>query len=180
MMASNMPPQIIRRNFGFKNWQDFNPIIWNRVKAEADSEVCRAPLQVSGGDIDPKAVDLAKKAIRELKIRGDVRVREVALENHLPKTSEGMIITNPPYGERIGPQEIYEFYRKISDTFKNNFQGFDAWVLSSNMQALKHLKLKSSQKKTLYNGGLECKFQKYELYTGSKEQEPQGDTEEHR
>ncbi len=178
MMGMNMPPQTLRRNFGFKNWKDFNPVIWNRVKAEADSNVRRAPLSISGGDIDPQAVEMANKAIRQLKIRGDVRIREVALEKHIPKTSEGILITNPPYGERIGPKEIQDFYKTISDVLKNNFSGFDAWVLSSNVPALRHLKLRPSEKYTLYNGGLECKFQKYELYAGSKEEEPKEEVSE--
>ena len=171
MMGMNMPPQMLRREFGFKNWKDFNPVIWNRAKAEVDSQVRRAPLSISGGDIDPQAVEMTNKAIRQLRIRGDVRVREVALEKHLPKTQEGMLITNPPYGERIGPKEIEAFYKSMGDLLKTNFQGFDAWILSSNVQAFKQLRLKPSEKYTLYNGGLECKFQKYEMYAGSKETE---------
>ncbi|MEM9326845.1 MAG: THUMP domain-containing protein [Bacteroidota bacterium] len=171
LMGMNMPPQTLRKDFGFKNWKDFNPVIWNRVKAEADSATRRAALDISGGDIDPRAVEMTKKSIKQLRIRGDIRVREVPFEQFLPKTKEGILITNPPYGERIGPKEIQEFYKTIGDLLKSKFEGFDAWVLSSNTQALKHLKLRPSAKHTLYNGGLECKFQKYELYAGTREPE---------
>ena len=80
-----------------------------------------------------------------------------------------MIVCNPPYGERIGRTNTNEFYKTISDVLKNNFDGFDAWILSSNMEAFKHLKLRASKKLVLFNGSLECKFQKYEMYKGSRE-----------
>ena len=168
MLACNIPPQWLRRDFSFKNWKDFSPLVWNRVKTEADSKIRRKPLQISGGDIDPKAVALAKKSIKQLGLQLQVRVNEVAFERHLPKTTSGMIITNPPYGERLEKKDILAFYKLISDLLKQHFQGFEAWVLSSNVEALKHLKLRPAKKLDLYNGALACKFQQYELYQGHR------------
>jgi putative N6-adenine-specific DNA methylase len=79
-----------------------------------------------------------------------------------------MIVMNPPYGERMNPLEINSLYRGIGDTLKKSFAGYEAWIISSNKEALKNLGLQTSQKLTLYNGPLEVKFHKYELYKGSK------------
>jgi putative N6-adenine-specific DNA methylase len=77
-----------------------------------------------------------------------------------------MIITNPPYGERIG-EDVDNLYKKLGDSFKNNFSSFDAWVLSSNIPALKQLRLKPSEKMALFNGALQVQFCKYNLKEGA-------------
>lgn len=169
MMGQNIPPQINRRNFSFQNWTNYHPTIWNRVVAEGRAGVRKAQLQISGGDVDGNTVLMANKSLRKFKLSDAVNIQRIAFEDHRPKTPNGMIVSNPPYGERIGRINTNEFYKTISDILKNNFQGFDAWLLSSNMEAFKHLKLRASKKIVLFNGSLECKFQKYEMYKGSRE-----------
>ena len=169
MMGQNIPPQINRKQFSFMNWPNYHPTIWNRVVAEGKAGIRKANLQISGGDIDGDTVLMANKSLRKFKLKDVVRIERIGLEDHRPKTPNGMVISNPPYGERIGRINTNEFYKTISDVLKNNFQGFDAWMLSSNMQAFKHLKLRASKKIVLFNGSLECKFQKYEMYKGSRE-----------
>ena len=145
LMGLNIPPQLNQNEFGFKNWNNFQPVMWNRIKAEAQSKIRSTPLMITGGDIDGDAVALAKRALKKLRIGRDVQIKNIAFENFIPKFQRGMIITNPPYGERIG-EEVDNLYKKIGDTFKKNFSGFNAWVLSSNIPALKKLHLKPSEK----------------------------------
>lgn len=168
LMGMNMAPQLFRRDFAFKNWNSYDPIIWNRVVAEARASIRKAKLDISGADIDLMTVKRAEKTIRKLKMNDSISVRRVSFENHHPKTPDGMIVTNPPYGERIG-ENVNDLYKMIGDTLKNHYSGFDAWIISSNMEAFKHVKLKASKKIVLFNGSLECKFQKYEMYRGSRE-----------
>ncbi|MEP4534126.1 MAG: THUMP domain-containing protein [Cyclobacteriaceae bacterium] len=168
MMGMNMPPQINRRDFAFRNWPSYDPTIWNRVVADARASVRKAKLQLFGGDIDMTAVRLVEKTIRKLKMNDSISVKKISLDKHIPKTPSGMVITNPPYGERIG-ENVNELYKLIGDTLKNHYDGFDAWIISSNMEAFKHVRLRPSKKIVLFNGALECKFQKYEMYKGSKE-----------
>jgi putative N6-adenine-specific DNA methylase len=167
LMGMNMAPQLHRRSFAFKNWKSYDPTIWNRVLAEAKANVRKTKLQLFGGDIDMAAVRLVEKTIRKLKLSDAISVRRIPMDRHLPKTPGGMIITNPPYGERIG-ENVNELYKSIGDTLKNHYSGFDAWIISSNMEAFKHVRLKPSKKIVLFNGSLECKFQKYEMYKGSR------------
>lgn len=168
MLGQNIPPQIKRFDFGFKNWSNFNPTLWNRILADAKANIRNRELQISGADIDSEAVLLANRSARKFQLQKVINVRNVAMENHKPGYPDGMVITNPPYGERIGREDTTALYRRIGDSLKNNFNGFDAWILSSNMEAFKHLRLKPSKKVILFNGPLECKFQKYEMYKGSR------------
>lgn len=169
MLGQKIPPQIHRSDFAFKNWNNFQPTIWNKVVAEGQAQIQRTKLDITGGDIDAETVYNAQKSIRSFKLSEAVTVRNISLTDHKAHTPSGMLISNPPYGERIGREDTNEFYRTIGDTLKNNFTGFDAWLLSSNMEAFKHVRLKASKKIVLFNGPLECKFQKYEMYKGSKE-----------
>ena len=168
MMGQQMAPHLHRSEFGFKNWPNYQPTTWNRVLAEAKAAVRKTPLNISGGDIDPEAVLNANRSLKKFKLNDVVRIQKIPLEKHHPKSPGGMLISNPPYGERIG-EDMNVFYKTIGDTLKNNFAGFDAWLLSSNMEAFKHVRLRPSKKIVLFNGALECKFQKYEMYQGSKE-----------
>jgi len=165
LLGLNIPPQINQNEFGFKNWNNFQPIMWNRIKAEAQSKIRSAPLMIAGGDIDGNAVAIAKRALKKLRMGRDVQIKHIAFENFIPKFQRGMIITNPPYGERIG-EEIDNLYKKIGDTFKKNFSGFNAWVLSSNFPALRKLHLKPSEKIALFNGALQVQFCKYDIQEG--------------
>ncbi|MBA3971976.1 MAG: hypothetical protein H0X46_07500, partial [Bacteroidetes bacterium] len=80
----------------------------------------------------------------------------------------GVVVINPPYGERMDKDNIDELYKMMGDTFKKNFAGYDCWILSSNMEAFKHVGLRPSRKIQLYNGPLECRFMKFEMYQGTK------------
>ena len=97
-------------------------------------------------------------------------MKTIALEDYEPKSKDGIIISNPPYGERIKSVEINDLYKRIGDNLKQKFNGFDAWFISSNAEAFKNFGLKTSRKVKLYNGPLECRFNKYSLYDGSKKQ----------
>ena len=170
LMGLNIPPQLNQDEFSFKNWNNFQPLMWNRIKAEAKSKIRSAPLMITGGDIDGNAVVLAKRALKKLRMGRDVRIKHIAFENFIPKFQRGIIITNPPYGKRIG-EEVDNLYKKIGDTFKKKFSGFNAWILSSNVSALKKLHLKPSEKIDLFNGALKVKFCKYNLKEGKYREE---------
>ncbi|MDH5610720.1 MAG: THUMP domain-containing protein [Cyclobacteriaceae bacterium] len=168
MMAMGLPPQTLRETFGFKTWKSFQPMIWTRVKADAHAQVRKKSLMISGGDIDPKAISMARQSLKSLKIRDMVTLREISFEKHFPKTRSGFVITNPPYGERIGTN-VESLYEAFGDTLKQHYAGFDAWIISSNKPALRKIGLKDSQRIELYNGKLDCEFCKYDLYAGAKE-----------
>ncbi|MEP1094067.1 MAG: class I SAM-dependent RNA methyltransferase [Cyclobacteriaceae bacterium] len=168
MIAMNMAPNIKRRDFGFKTWPEFSPVLWNNVKIEEQSKMRKPSMDFTGLDIDPNAVSMARKSLGKIGLRREVKIREMDFREFKPLAEEGMIITNPPYGERIGDDDINAFYVSMGDAFKQNFSGYDAWIISSNKAAMKKIGLNYNTKYTLYNGPLECDYCHYELYDGSK------------
>ncbi|MEQ9405398.1 MAG: class I SAM-dependent RNA methyltransferase [Cyclobacteriaceae bacterium] len=166
MIAMNMAPNLKRKEFGFKSWPEFSPILWNRVKIEEQSKVRKPTIDFTGIDLDSRAVGMARKSLSKIGLRREVKIREMDFREFKPLAEEGMIITNPPYGERIeaDDSDINDFYISMGDAFKQNFQGYEAWVISSNKQAMKKIGLNYATRFTLFNGPLECDYCKYELY----------------
>jgi putative N6-adenine-specific DNA methylase len=105
---------------------------------------------------------------KKQKVDDVVTIQTSPMQEMEVPAGRGVVLMNPPYGERMVKDNIEELYKSIGDTFKKNFQGYDCWVISSNVEAFKHVGLRPSRKITLFNGQLECKFMKYEMYQGTK------------
>jgi len=167
MMAKNIPPAWHRKKFSFMSWPDFDKELWDKIRDEAESKFESPRVTIIGSDASMLAVDIAKQASLEYRLNREIKVSKALFENQEPPTKVGMIITNPPYGERLQKDNIIDFYKMIGTVLKQRFTGYDAWVISSNLKALKHIELKPSEKHTLYNGPLESRFVKFKLYEGS-------------
>lgn len=163
MMAMNMGPNLKRKEFGFRTWPEYSPILFNNVRNEELNKIRKPSMDLTGIDIDENAVQLTRKALGKIGLRREVRIKTMDFMDFKPINDKGIIVTNPPYGERIG-DDILEFYKSMGDALKQNFVGYDAWLISSNKQALRQIGLKDTERITLYNGKLECDFCKYELY----------------
>ena len=110
-------------------------------------------------------------------IENVITFKRKAFEKLQKPTEEGILIFNPPYDERMKLSEVDEFYSKMGDTLKNNFTGYQAWIISSNADAIKSIGLRTSKRIVLYNGKLECRFLNYDLYKGSKKSKYENATE---
>ena len=168
MMARNIAQNINRKSFAFKNWKDFNQETWDKVLADAKNQETETDCQFFGSDISDKNLRVAVGNCFEASLAGKIKFENCDIRDLNVPFESGIAITNPPYGERLQLNDMNEFYKEISDAMKKNFEGYDFWVISSNMDALKHLRLRTSRKITMYNGSLECKFNKYEMYRGTK------------
>ena len=169
MIACNIPPAKQRDSFGFMTWQDFDQELWDEVKEEAVANEKVFEHHIIGSDLAEKTIDMASVNVEKAEVDEYVRLSVKSFTKRMPpRGKEGIVIINPPYGERLDQANIENFYKLIGDHLKNHYTGYDAWVISSNKEALKYLGLRTSKKLTLFNGALECKYQKYELYKGSK------------
>lgn len=168
LIAYNIAPGVLRSHYGFMNWNDFDAALWEKIYNEAAEPKTASPTSIYGSDISGKSIEFARNNIAEAGLDGIIKVEQKSFENVLPKGDEGTIIINPPYGERLKPADILSLYQNIGDHLKKNFGGYQAWILSSNKDALKHIGLHPSKKINLFNGALECKFQKFEMYAGTK------------
>ncbi len=167
MLAKNIPPAWHRKKFSFMNWPDFDKQLWDSIRKEAERNFTSPRVTIVGSDAAMLSVDITKQASLEYRLNREIKVSKALFENQEPPAKAGMIITNPPYGERLQKDNIIDFYKLIGTVLKQRFTGWDAWVISANLKALKHIELKPSEKHTLYNGPLESRFVKFKLYEGS-------------
>ena len=171
MISRKIPAGYFRSTFGFMNWHDYDSILWKRIKQEADHQISREDIQVFGSDVNQRTLQATIENIRAASMENDIEVKQVAFEDSSPPVkTPGIIITNPPYGERLIKEDLDLFYKTIGNTLKHKYPGWKAWLITSDFPALKSVGLKTSRKIPLYNGPLECKFVRYDLYSGSRKQ----------
>ena len=174
MLAYNIAPGLYRQNnFGFTHWPDFDQNIYEQVITEAQAKrLPEADLEIIGSDIDRDYIDAARANITQAQLEDEIRVRVRDMREAKGVGETGVVMLNPPYGERLGVEEksINDLYKAIGDTLKTNFSGYDAFVFTGNLEAAKHIGLRSSRRIPLYNGPIECRLLKFELYRGSKKQ----------
>ncbi|HPD94558.1 MAG: class I SAM-dependent RNA methyltransferase [Bacteroidales bacterium] len=167
LIAYGIAPGIFRSHFGFEDWLDFDPDllekIYNDDSLERDFEH-----SIIGIDISRQAVESALTNIKQAGLQRKVTVIHKSIFDHDPVfEGHGMVITNPPYGERLRKDQIETFYKQLGDTFKQRYNGCDVWMISSNFEALKNFGLRPAQRYNLFNGALECKYQNFQIYKGS-------------
>ncbi|WP_266205797.1 THUMP domain-containing class I SAM-dependent RNA methyltransferase [Pontibacter kalidii] len=170
LMAQNMAPGLFRRDpFGFEKWKDYNEqlfeLVWNTAEAKAKST---PQAQIIGYDLDADYVAAARNNIENAGLESFIKVEQANFfETQAPK-GHGVVVMNPPYNERIQSDDINLLYKQIGDTLKQSYQGYDAFVFTGNLEAAKNVGLRTSRRVPLYNGSIECRLLKYELYRGSR------------
>ncbi|MEJ6681610.1 MAG: THUMP domain-containing protein [Flavobacteriales bacterium] len=168
MVSTNTPANILRKEFGFMNWKNYDEALFLKVKKEAMARITKPQAPILGTDGNYKAIEIAEDAAKKLGFSEHISFQKTMF-NDLEYTGEsGVIIMNPPYGERLNTLDVITLYKGVGDKLKSDFDGFDAWIISSNKEAFKNVGLRPSRKTPLMNGPLECKFIKYEMYRGSK------------
>lgn len=168
LIAANKAPGILRKKFGFMKWKDYEPSLFNQLLIEAEQKTKPIDFKITGSDINPGTVAIANENLKNAGLEKEIFIETRSFEESKPPEGEGTLIINPPYGERLKEEDIISFYKMIGDSLKKNYSGYDAWIISSNKEALKYLGLRTSKKLALQNGPLEVKFHKYEMYQGSK------------
>lgn len=176
LMASKTAPGLTRKKFGFSNWKGHQPAVWKKLVDEAldqelDEEMLSRLGPIHGYDQDFRAIRtaLANSERAGLTTRTHFEKRELsatlALESRAREAPFGIVVMNPPYGERLGDEdELRDLYGRIGDTLKQRFKGWEAYILTSSPELAKCVGLKASRRIVLYNGALECRLLKFELY----------------
>lgn len=167
MIAYGIAPGTYRQQFAFEKWSDFDADLFAEI-TEDTPEVTKFNYTIAGSDIMPGAVKAAEANIKAAFLSKKVNVSLRNFFDLRPQSATGTIITNPPYGERLQPDDLRIFYQKIGDKLKLDFSGYEAWLIGSNQDFMKYIGLRPEKKIKLYNGALECSFRKFTLYNGSK------------
>jgi putative N6-adenine-specific DNA methylase len=164
MFARNIPSGYFRPVFGFERWIDFDAELWSRIKTEEDGKIVEPAVGIYGSDIGSRAISISTENVGFTKFQRQISLEVCAFENSTPKGKTGIIICNPPYDERMPVDDIIAFYKSIGDVLKKKYTGFEAWIISSDLRALKFIGLHPSKKITVFNGQLECRFVRFSLY----------------
>ncbi|CAA0159721.1 THUMP domain-containing class I SAM-dependent RNA methyltransferase [Tenacibaculum maritimum] len=168
MIANNIPANINRKHFAFENWKDYEEDLYFIIQDALLKKIKNSHFKIMGFDKAPSAVAKAKQNIINANLEEFIGVHHVNFFNSKKEVfGNTTILFNPPYGERLNI-DVAEFYRKIGDTLKNNYPNSTTWLITSDIQALKHVGLRTSRRIPLKNADLDCRFVRYDIYEGSR------------
>ncbi len=170
MIAQNLPAQFLRSDFGFMGWKNFDKEMWHKIKKAAAEKIITAPHRIYASDADKWQLKVAVENIENAGFEDVIETQVLDFIEARPQGETGVIVFNPPYGERMDEENLLILYKNMGDTLKHHWPGFTAWIISSNDEALKKIGLKAAKKIPLINGTLPCKFQRYDLFAGKRKE----------
>lgn len=165
LIAHNMAPGLFRKEYAFEKWPDFDSDLFDRIYND-DSSEREFTHHIYGYDVDIKAVNTARLNVRAAGLLNDITVEEADFKNFTQPKEKSIIVTNPPYGERISTPDLLGTYKMIGERLKHQFLNNDAWILSYREECFDQIGLKPSIKIPVYNGSSECEFRKYQIFDG--------------
>lgn len=165
----NMPPGLFRKQgYAFENWSNYDQSLFDTIMESSLERMSDIKLQIFASDASANVVSKAKKNIYNAELEDEI---EVSVQNFLdlkPEGNRGTLVLNPPYGERMDKEDIDDLYKNLGDSFKQNWKGFACHMITGNLSALKKVGLRSTSKIVLYNGSIECRLARFDIYEGSK------------
>jgi len=173
MMARNIAPGLNRNSFGFMNWKDYDSTIFQKLYREAKVAILQdITAEIVGSDISRTGLTQARANARRAGVESCIKFEQETIENQNPPPPPGIMVANPPYGERMKRDDIIDLYSLIGDALKKKYNGFNAFVFTGNLEAAKNIGLRTSRRIKLYNGPLESRLLKFEMYQGTKKNKP--------
>ncbi|WP_277632248.1 THUMP domain-containing class I SAM-dependent RNA methyltransferase [Avrilella dinanensis] len=168
MIACNIPPNINRREFAFEKWRDWDEDLFDKIEESLLNKIKDFPYRIVGYDKAPSAVRKSRENVRNANLEEYIDIEQQDFFK-TEKETEGPLhmVFNPPYGERLDI-DLERFYREIGDTFKRSYPQTEAWFITGNVEALKYVGLKTTRRIKLFNGKIESRLVKYDIYEGSK------------
>jgi len=169
LIAFNIPPRILRDEYAFKKWDDYDSQLWESLKKNAKSNInLDDKIKIYGSDILGKNIDLCIQSLEKLDLMDRVKFSKKDLNDFSPDSNSGTIIINPPYGERIGEQfNLKLLYKQLGDKFKKDCSGHDAYVFTGNPNLSKQIGLRTKKRIILKNGTIDCRLLFYPMQSGS-------------
>ena len=165
LIAANINPGIYRQSFAFEKWKDYEPEILDEIYND-DSQERDFEYTIYGSDISAKAIAISAKNIRSARAGRYIDLKVMPVQDYEEAPENGMLITNPPYGERLNDENLETLYEALGNRLKNVFKGYHAWVIGEKNEYFDKIGLKASQKIPVLNGAIECEFREYVIFGG--------------
>lgn len=167
LIATNTYPGIFRQHFAFEKWNDFDADLLEELYND-DSNEREFTHRIYGSDISVKATAIAERNIKSAGVGRYIELSTQPIQSYETAPSDkGVIITNPPYGERIAATDMEALYDAIGNRLKHVFKGYTAWIIGYRQEHFAKIGLKPSVKIPTLNGALECEFRKYDIFEGT-------------
>ena len=175
MIALGIPPGIHRQHFGFEKWSDFDQELFSTIyNDESGAKEFLHP--IIGSDVSSKAIAIADKNIKNAGLKKYIEISVKPFQQYeVAPAAGGVLMTNPPYGERMKVEELEGLYSMIGERLKHVFTGYRAYVLSYRKESFDAIGLRHSRRFFLYNGALECEMREYEIFAGKRDDRPKRD-----
>ncbi len=174
MIACNIPPNLMRKEFAFERWVDWDVELFEKIEESLLKKTRDFHHKIVGYDKSPSAVEKAKENIKNAHLEEFVHIQhEDFFKTRKAGDNKLHMVFNPPYGERLENLNVEEFYGDIGTTLKHGYPNTNAWLITSNLEALKFVGLRPSRKIKVFNAKLEARLVKYEMYEGSKKAKKQ-------
>jgi len=171
LIATNTPPGVFRRRFAFEGWKNFNQELFETIYND-DSKERDFKFRIYGSDISGEAVDIAERNVKSAGMTKYIDLKVMPFEDYTKAPSDtGLLMTNPPYGERLKPENIEKLYETIGERLKHVFMGYQVWILSHKKECFNKIGLKPSKKLALKNGSLDCEFRRYDIFAGKRNEQ---------
>ena len=167
LIALNIPPGIYRSSFAFEKWSDFDEELFDTLYND-DSYERPFNFKIYGSDNSPRAIKIAEQNVKSTGLGKYIELRVIPVQKLEAPAENCMIVTNPPYGERITSDDIYGLYASLGTTVKHKFAGSAVWVISSHEECLDKIGLKPTERIRLLNGSLDCWYCRYDIFAGKR------------
>lgn len=165
LIARNIAPGIFRKEFAFEKWNDFDANLFESIYND-DSQEREFEHKIYGYDNNLQANEIATRNVKAAGVKNDIILKLQPFQQFEKPTKKSIIITNPPYGERISSNDLLGLYSMIGERLKHAFAGNEAWILSYRDECFDQIGLKATKRIPLFNGALECQFRQYEIFDG--------------
>jgi len=167
LIALRIPPGIYRKSFAFEKWRDFDADTFEELLNEETDE---RPFnfKIYGSDISAQAIAIAERNIKSASVSKYIQLETKSIQKIAQAPENGLLVMNPPYGERISSTDLLTLYENIGERLKHAFSGYSAWILSYREECFEKIGLRPSARIKLMNGALDCEFRKYEIFSGKR------------
>lgn len=165
MIALNIAPGIHRKTFAFEKWKDFDRDLFERIYNDESGER-EFEFKCYGSDINPSAIEIARKNIRNAGLSKYIDLKVMPFQQYTQAPRPGIMVTNPPYGERISSHDLLGLYSMIGERLKHVFTDYKVWIISYKDECFDKIGLRPSERIKLINGSLECEYRCYEIFEG--------------
>jgi len=169
LIALKIPPGIYRKGFAFEKWPDFDAELFEELCTEEPDEN-PFKFKIYGSDISAQAISIAQKNVKSASLGKYIELETRSIQKITEAPENGMLVMNPPYGERLSSNDLLVLYETIGERLKHAFMGYSAWILSYREECFDKIGLRPSARIPLMNGALDCEFRKYDIFRGKRKE----------